>query len=61
VQLGFDLQLLGSARYIQSKLEALSTEQIRLLKSAFIKSKHLRFKKEFSGAIINRLEKQQIT
>ncbi len=47
-QLGFDLQLLGSERYIQLKLEALSSEQVGKLKEAFIKNKHPRFKKEFS-------------
>ena len=47
-ELGFDLQLLGSDRYIKGKLETLSPEQIRKLKEAFIKNKHPRFKKEFA-------------
>ena len=47
-ELGFDMQLLGSDRYIKGKLETLSPEQIRKLKEAFIKNKHPRFKKEFA-------------
>ena len=46
--LGFDLQFLGSERYVREKLESLSPMQIGLLKEAFIKSKHTRFKKEFT-------------
>lgn len=46
--LGFDLQFLGSERYVREKLESLSPMQIGLLKEAFIKSKHTRFKKEFA-------------
>lgn len=48
VELGFDLQLLGSERYVRGKLECLSSEQVIRLKDAFIKSKHTRFKKEFA-------------
>jgi ABC-type ATPase with predicted acetyltransferase domain len=48
LELGFDLQLLGSERYIRKKLESLSPAQDTLLKEAFIKSKHTRFKKEFA-------------
>jgi hypothetical protein len=46
--LGFDLQLLGSERYVQAKLEGLSQNQINNLKEAFIRNKQLRFKKEFA-------------
>ena len=48
LELGFDLQLLGSEHYVQGKLESLSSEQVGKLKEAFIKNKHLRFKKEFA-------------
>ena len=48
LELGFDVQLLGSERYVQGKLESLHPEQIRKLKEAFIKNKHPRFKKEFA-------------
>jgi ABC-type lipoprotein export system ATPase subunit len=44
--LGFNLQLLGSQRYIQSRLETLGEEQIKELKNVFIASKHPRYKKE---------------
>lgn len=47
-ELGFDLQLLGSERYVRGKLESLSSTQISKLKEAFIKSKHTRFRKEFA-------------
>jgi ABC-type transport system involved in cytochrome c biogenesis ATPase subunit len=47
LELGFDLQLLGSERYVQGKLQSLSPKQISQLKEAFIKNKHPRFKKEF--------------
>jgi hypothetical protein len=47
-ELGFDLQLIGSIRYVQRKLENLSLDEIRKLKEAFIKNKHPRFKKEFA-------------
>jgi ABC-type ATPase with predicted acetyltransferase domain len=48
--LGFDFQLLGSERYVQEKLKRLSSKQISQLKSAFIKNKHPRFKKEFASS-----------
>ncbi len=48
-ELGFDMQLLGSERYVRAKLEGLSLEQVRKLKEAFIRNKHPRFKKEFSA------------
>ena len=48
LELGFDLHLIGSAHYVQAKLENLSMEQISKLKEAFIKNKHPRFKKEFA-------------
>jgi hypothetical protein len=45
---GFDLQLLGSSRYVFSKIEELNPAQIGKLKDLFIKNKHPRFKKEFA-------------
>ena len=48
LELGFDVQLLGSERYVQGKLETLHPEQVKKLKEAFIKNKHPRFKKEFA-------------
>jgi ABC-type ATPase with predicted acetyltransferase domain len=49
-ELGFDLQLIASTRYIQAKLENLSLEQMNILKEAFMKNKHPRFKKEVSAS-----------
>ena len=46
LELGFDLQLIGSQRYVESKLESLNKEQILKLKTAFIGSPHPRLKKE---------------
>jgi GNAT superfamily N-acetyltransferase len=46
---GFDLQLLGSERYVRGKLEALSTKQIAALKEAFMRNDHQRFRKEFAA------------
>jgi hypothetical protein len=48
-EMGFDLQLLGSERYVHDKLEGLSIEQVSLLKEAFIKNGHLRFKEIVVG------------
>jgi hypothetical protein len=48
-QFGFDVQLLGSSRYVRSKLEGLSSECMVTLKTAFIKNGHPRFRKEFAS------------
>jgi ABC-type ATPase with predicted acetyltransferase domain len=48
-ELGFDLQLLGSEKYVRGKLEGLVPEQVNKLKKAFIKNKHLRFKEFAKG------------
>jgi GNAT superfamily N-acetyltransferase len=48
LELGFDLQLLGSEHYVKGRLESLSSEQIDELKGVFIRNKHPRFKKEFA-------------
>jgi ABC-type lipoprotein export system ATPase subunit/GNAT superfamily N-acetyltransferase len=45
-QLGFNLQLIGSQRYVESKLESLTEKQVSYLKIAFMANKHPRFKKE---------------
>jgi GNAT superfamily N-acetyltransferase len=50
MELGFDVQLLGSERYVNGKLETLSSKQVGRLKEAFVKNKHLRFKKEFAAS-----------
>lgn len=44
--IGFDLQLIGSQRYVESKLESLTEEQINEVRTAFLANKHPRFKKE---------------
>jgi len=48
LELGFDLQLLGSERYVTGKLANLTTQQLERLKEAFAKCVHPRFKKEFA-------------
>jgi ABC-type ATPase with predicted acetyltransferase domain len=47
-ELGFNLQLLSSGRYVSQKLDSLSTEKRETLKELFIKNKHPRFEKEFA-------------
>jgi hypothetical protein len=49
-ELGFDLQLLSSTQYVKEKLQMLNAIQTQKLKEAIIKSKHPRFKKEFTGS-----------
>jgi hypothetical protein len=46
--LDFDLQLLGSERYVMEKLQGLSSAQMDMLKESLIKNKHPRFRKEFA-------------
>ncbi|MCX8150748.1 MAG: hypothetical protein N3D85_04530 [Candidatus Bathyarchaeota archaeon] len=48
LELGFDLQLLGSERHVTGKLENLTPQQLERLKEAFGKCAHPRFKKEFA-------------
>ena len=45
---GFDLQLLGSERYVSQKLTALSQSEILQLRELFIKNRYPRFEKEFA-------------
>jgi hypothetical protein len=47
--LGFDLQLLASERYVRSKLVALRNTQIATLKKAFVRNDHQRFRKEIAA------------
>jgi ABC-type lipoprotein export system ATPase subunit/GNAT superfamily N-acetyltransferase len=46
-QFGFDIQLLGSEKYVFSKLQTLSDESLEKLREAFIKHCHARFMKYF--------------
>ena len=50
LELGFDLQFLGSEHYVLQKLKSLTTEQMRKLKETFIRSNHPRFKREFAAS-----------
>jgi len=47
-QLGFNLQLLGSERYVLSRLQALDDGDILKIREVFIKQRHTRFMKSFS-------------
>jgi ABC-type ATPase with predicted acetyltransferase domain len=49
-QIGFNLQLIGSQHYVESKLNSLSEKQTEELKVAFIANKHPRFKKEVASS-----------
>jgi len=46
-QLGFNIQLLGSERYVLNKLQTLSDAEIAIIREAFIKHCHTRFMKYF--------------
>jgi hypothetical protein len=48
LELGFDLHLLGSERYVKAKLENLTSAQLSKIRGAFVKNSHPRFKKEFA-------------
>jgi ABC-type transport system involved in cytochrome c biogenesis ATPase subunit/GNAT superfamily N-acetyltransferase len=50
LELGFDMHLLGSERYVKAKLENLSPAQLSLIREAFVKNSHPRFKKEFAAS-----------
>jgi ABC-type transport system involved in cytochrome c biogenesis ATPase subunit/GNAT superfamily N-acetyltransferase len=47
--LGFDLQLLGSERYVRSKLEGFKPAQMATLKEAFVRCDHPRLRKEIAA------------
>jgi ABC-type lipoprotein export system ATPase subunit/GNAT superfamily N-acetyltransferase len=46
-QLGFNIQLLGSEKYVLNKLQTLSDKEIQTIREAFIKHCHARFMKYF--------------
>jgi ABC-type lipoprotein export system ATPase subunit/GNAT superfamily N-acetyltransferase len=46
-QLGFNIQLMGSEKYVLNKLKALNHKDIAIIKQGFIKHCHLRFMKYF--------------
>jgi len=46
-QLGFNIQLLGSEKYVLNKLQSLSETEIQTIREAFIKHCHARFMKYF--------------
>jgi ABC-type ATPase with predicted acetyltransferase domain len=46
--LGFNVQLLGSQKYVVEKLESLSSQQLEILKQVFIKNAHPRLRKVFA-------------
>ncbi|MGB9779203.1 MAG: hypothetical protein ACPLW8_07325, partial [Candidatus Bathyarchaeales archaeon] len=46
-QLGFNIHLLGSEKYVQNKLQSLSRGEIEIIKEAFVKHSHARFMKYF--------------
>jgi hypothetical protein len=46
----FDLHLLGSECYVKAKLEGLLPVQLVLIRKAFVKNSHPRFKKEFASS-----------
>jgi ABC-type ATPase with predicted acetyltransferase domain len=48
LELGFDMHLLGSERYVKAKLENLTSAQLSKVREAFVKNSHPRFKKEFA-------------
>jgi GNAT superfamily N-acetyltransferase len=46
-QLGFNIHLLGSEKYVSTKLQTLNAETIAKIREAFIKHPHMRFMKYF--------------
>ena len=46
---GFDMQFLGSERYVTNKLEGLSPAELGMLREVFRCNRHPRFRKEFGG------------
>jgi ABC-type lipoprotein export system ATPase subunit/GNAT superfamily N-acetyltransferase len=46
-QLGFNIQLLGSEKYVLNKLQTLSEKDMTKIREAFIKHSHIRFMKYF--------------
>jgi ABC-type lipoprotein export system ATPase subunit len=50
LDLDFDMHLLGSECYVKTKLENLTSAQLNLIREAFVKNSHPRFKKEFASS-----------
>ncbi|MBS7621328.1 hypothetical protein KEJ32_04375 [Candidatus Bathyarchaeota archaeon] len=50
-QLGFNIHLLGSEKYVLAKLKSLSEKEIATIREAFTKHCHVRFMKYFSSHI----------
>jgi hypothetical protein len=50
LELGFDMHLLGSERYVKAKLENLTSAQLSQVRGTFVKNSHPRFKKEFASS-----------
>jgi ABC-type ATPase fused to a predicted acetyltransferase domain len=48
--LGFDLQLIGSQRYVEAKLSSLNEQQVKGIKTVFLASNHPRLKKEITSS-----------
>jgi len=46
-KLGFNIRLLGSEKYVLTKLQTLNVESITKIREAFIKHRHMRFMKYF--------------
>jgi hypothetical protein len=46
-ELGFNIQLLGSEKYVLNKLKSLNAEDVARIREAFIKNKAPRFMKYF--------------
>ena len=50
--LGFNIQLLGSEKYVLNKLQTLNNEDLEKLREAFIKHSHTRFMKYFFSHLL---------
>ena len=48
--LGFELQLLSSQKYVLRKLENLKTNELGMVRHCLIRCGHPRFRKEFAGS-----------
>jgi hypothetical protein len=48
-RVGFNLQLLGSTKHVEERLQALTKKQLANVKEAFIQNNHPRFMKEFGA------------
>jgi tRNA(Met) C34 N-acetyltransferase TmcA len=46
--LDFNIEMLGSLKYVQGKVESLSSLEVRRIRDVFLKSRHPRFLKNFS-------------